>query len=127
MTPAEFKSCRQSMGLTTAWLAHRWGVAERSVQRWERDRILPDNLAADLAGLQVRFAAEVAKAVEEDGDAIIVPRTNLDSVGGFPASWWQLVAWAAHLQTDGMILYYDDDTDGLDDEQDDLEADDGQA
>ncbi|WP_033518466.1 helix-turn-helix domain-containing protein [Bifidobacterium cuniculi] len=127
MTPAEFKSCRESLGLSTRWLADRWGVSEYSVQRWERSRLLPDDLQADLLGLQVRFAAEVAKGIEEHGDAIIVPRTNAESVQDFPATWWRLIAWQIRLKTGGVILYYDDDTDGLDDEVDDLEGDDEQA
>lgn len=115
MTPAEFKCCRESLGLSTRWLADRWGVSEYSVQRWERNRILPDDLQADLLGLQVRFAAEISKGVGERGETIIVPRTNVDSVQGFPAAWWRLIAWQVRLKTEGLILYYDDDVADLDD------------
>ncbi|WP_156100109.1 hypothetical protein [Bifidobacterium cuniculi] len=86
--------------MSTRWLADRWGVSEYSVQRWERSRLLPDDLQADLLGLQVRFAAEVAKGIEEHGDAIIVPRTNAESVQDFPATWWRLIAWQIRLKTE---------------------------
>ena len=35
MTPEEFKSLRQQLGLNQTELAREWGVTDRAVRRWE--------------------------------------------------------------------------------------------
>ena len=103
MTSAEMKCLRESMGLTTKWLAARWDVAEFSVKRWERDRYLPDNLETDLRGLKRRFDAEVRHTA-----AVIVPRTEPESTGDMPAAWRRAIAQRARELSGARILYIDD-------------------
>lgn len=116
-TSAEMKCLRESMGLTTKWLSKRWGVAEYSVQRWERGRILPDELDADLHDLKRRFdrevqhtAAEADRANEMTGEptAIIVPRNDVDATRGMPAAWHRAIAQRAAELCGARILYADD-------------------
>ncbi|MCH9275018.1 hypothetical protein JS533_001775 [Bifidobacterium amazonense] len=108
MSPAECKCLRESMGLTTKWLAGRWGVAEYSVKRWERDRRVPDDLAADLTGLRNLFDRLVGEGVDERADAIPVPRVDAESPDDKPAAWHRIIAQRISEQTDGRILYYAD-------------------
>lgn len=123
LTPAEFKCLRASLGLTTKWLADRWGVAEFSVKRWERARMLPEEFSEDMLGLRRRFLDEVAQGKACVTDSISVPRTDHDTDLGFPAAWWQLIAWRVHEDTGQMILFYDDFTEDLEPEHDDLDGD----
>lgn len=124
LTPAEFKCLRASLGLTTKWLADRWGVAEFSVKRWERARMLPEEFSEDMLGLRRRFLDEVDQGKACVADSISVPRTDRDTDLGFPSAWWQLIAWRVHEETGQMILFYDDFTEDLEPEPDDLDGDD---
>lgn len=108
MGPAEMKCLRESLGLSTAWLARRWDVAERSVQRWERDRQLPVALEEDLERLAVERDQQVAAIVRESGNApILVPR--LDREGDeWPAEWHRAVALIAQKRTGRRIEFLPD-------------------
>lgn len=125
LTPAEFKCLRTSLGLTTKWLADRWDVAEFSVKRWERARMLPEEFSEYMLGLRQWFLDEVAQREACVADSISVPRTDRDTDLGFPAAWWQLIAWRVHEDTGQTILFYDDFTEDLEPEPDDLEDGDG--
>lgn len=39
MTPAEFKTIRESLGLTAQWIAENAGVKLRTAQYWEAGRM----------------------------------------------------------------------------------------
>jgi len=96
LTPAEAKSIRERMGLSTRWLAQRWERDERLVQRWERMRVLPAPLATDLTNLRAHFAAQVQALADDPAvDPIMVPRVDPDSADGFPAAWHRAVGLAA--------------------------------
>lgn len=111
MTPAEFKSLRESMGLTTKWLAARWDVSEYSVQRWESTRTLPEELEKDITGLKESFDHEVRVNASAHADTLIVPRTNKESPRGLPAAWHRAIAQRARETTGVRILYYTDESD----------------
>lgn len=109
MTSAEFKCLRESMGLTTKWLADRWGVAEFSVKRWERDRMLPAGFEEDMRDLKARFDREVAQAATTPEDScIIVPRVDAEAPRGLPAAWFHAVAQRASEKSGARILFYGD-------------------
>ena len=91
-TPAEVKSVRESLGLTTRWLAHRWRTAENSVKRWETSRFLPDDLADDLRALVALRDAQVEAGCEARLPCIEVPRLDADSIDDFPAAWHRAIA-----------------------------------
>lgn len=112
MTSAEFKCLRESMGLTTKWLAARWDVNEVSVQRWERNRTLPDSLAEDMARLKMQFDGEVEHAVETGGDYFVVPRNDrFHTMDDMPAAWHHMIAERVRERTGVRILFTDDEQD----------------
>lgn len=109
MTSAEFKCVRESLGLSSQWLADRWGVALFSVQRWERERVLPDELEADLCSLVARFKNAVQDGVMNAGDRYVeVPRTEDQSPDEMPAAYHRAVALAVVRRTGARIAYIDD-------------------
>lgn len=106
MTPAEFKATREALGLTSQWLADRWGVALYSVQRWERSRTLPEELAIDVEGLVSRMRDDIDRAAFGGGDRVIeVPRTDAESPDEMPAAYHRAVALAAARRTGARIVY----------------------
>ncbi len=106
MTPAEFKCYRESLGLSAQWLADRWGVATYSVQRWERSRSLPEELAIDLEGIERRMYVEIESGSMGGGDRVIeVPRTDEDSPDGMPAAYHRAVALAVARRTGARIVF----------------------
>lgn len=125
LTPAEFHCLRQQLGVTTKWLANRWNVTERSVQRWENSRCLPFEFTKDLLALRARQLDLIRTQCEEAMRAqsgVMVPRKNI-MPAEFPAEWWQIIAWHVHEQTGATILYADDTTEDLEPEPDDLDGD----
>lgn len=106
MTPAEFKATREALGLSSQWLADRWGVALYSVQRWERSRTLPDELSADIDGLVGRMRDEIDRAAFGGGDRVIeVPRTDAESPDEMPAAYHRAIALAVARETGARIVY----------------------
>ena len=68
MTPEEFKSLRQQLGLNQTELAREWGVTDRAVRRWEAGHSPVPPVAAyclRIMAQAVSFHQAVAKAVEE--------------------------------------------------------------
>ena len=125
LTPAEFHCLRQQLGLTTKWLANRWRVTERSVQRWENSRCLPLEFTEDILTLRRRQLDMIRTQCEQamrTQSGIMVPRKNIMPVE-YPAEWWQIIAWHVHEQTGATILYTDDTTEDLEPEPDDLDGD----
>lgn len=109
MTSAEFRCLRESMGLTTKWLAVRWDVSEFSVQRWERNRTLPDELADDMLRLKERFDGEIGRAIETGGDCLTVPRNDRHGTADdMPSSWHHMIAQRIRERS-GMRILFDDD------------------
>lgn len=106
MTPAEFKCTRESLGLSSQWLANRWGVALYSVQRWEKSRQLPEELAIDLEGIIEKMRREIDEASFGGGDRLIeVPRTDDESPDDMPAAYHRAVALAVARSTGARIVY----------------------
>ena len=107
MTSAEFKCLRESMSLTTRWLAEHWNVSEVSVKRWERNRFPPEGIEQDLRALHDQFLEEVRRGVESRADCRMVPRTDRYP-GLMPSAWRRAVAMRVQEQTGGRILFTDD-------------------
>ncbi len=125
LTPAEFHCLRQQLGLSTRWLAERWDVAERSVQRWENSRMLPLEFSVDMLDLRDRQRREIqneSDSVRRTQSGIMVPRKNI-MAAEYPAEWWQIIAWHVHEQTGATILYDDDYTEDLEPEPDGIGGD----
>lgn len=101
---AEFKCLREGMGLTTAWLANRWNVAEYSVKRWERERLPPAEYADDLLALKGTFDAAVDSIRPQT--RATVPRTEAESPDGMPAAWHRSIAQHASDRNKAMRISF---------------------
>lgn len=96
MTPAEFKTVRESLGLSAQWLATHWSVSLRSIRNWEDGTSpIPPNISAELTAIEdyVDDAAErMIEAIEsvpqnpQDLAIYEVPRVDADSPDIYPAS-----------------------------------------
>lgn len=107
LTSAELRSLRESMGLSTDWLAHRWHVSTYSLQRWEKNRALPDDLTADILRLKKTFDRRVDEICKADPESILVPRTAVEG-GHMPGTWDRAIAERVRERTGIRILYVGD-------------------
>lgn len=105
MTPAEFKARRERMGLSTQWLATRWGVSLLSVQRWERNRAIPDALAADFESIEDAFRDAVDTGAWAGKRVLTVPRVDAESLDGYPPAYHRAVALGIAERTGARIVY----------------------
>lgn len=105
MTPAEFKTLREHLQLTTRWLAERWGVSEVSVQRWERNRDAPESLQQELLEMQVDAQRLIEAGISREYGTIEIPRTDAESLGEYPAAFYRMCAQAISKETGAMIVY----------------------
>lgn len=105
MTPAEFKCTRELLGLSTRWLADRWGVSHLSVQRWERDRTLPDELARDVDDMADGFWRLVRDGMARSDGSIEVPRTDAACRGELPSAYYRRAAAIVARTTEGEIVF----------------------
>lgn len=108
MTPAEFKCAREMMGLSTAWLAARWGVSNMSVQRWERNRALPKPLDGDVREMLDGFLGRVEEGAARCDGLIEVPRTDAECLGEYPSAYYRRIAALVALRTHGEIVFRGD-------------------
>ncbi|ART74478.1 hypothetical protein BTO20_38405 (plasmid) [Mycobacterium dioxanotrophicus] len=63
MTPADFKTIRESLGLSAQWLADAVGVDQRTVRRWE-DGALP--LRTDVVALLTQLDKQMDADVTDE-------------------------------------------------------------
>jgi hypothetical protein len=91
MTPAAFKTIRESLGLSAQWLATAVHVDQRTVRRWE-DGAIP--LRADVVDLLTQLDEQTTADVVTKADQVLAnlgaaaganPTTALDSLA--PDDW----------------------------------------
>lgn len=118
LTPAEFRCLREQLGLTYKWLSKRWDVGLQTVYRWERNRVMPPNLAQDMLDLKKNFDSSVenlAKKYTKD-TTLEIPaiRDNEEDTGNerYPQRMVRAIAWAVHEKTGCKIDYPDGAWDG---------------
>ena len=105
MSPAELKCAREYLGLTTRWLSMRWGVSEYSVQRWERDRTPPPDIAHWIRDLRRQFDDQVETDVLAAEKTLTVPRTDEESPSLLPAATFRRMAALTAARTGARIEY----------------------
>ena len=112
MNGAEFKVLRESLGLSLAWLAQRWGLeSERGPKRWqERNEPIPEARAADMEQLAaiadglVEWQLKTEQLADAAGDRrLLVPRVDADSPDEFPASFYRAVAARVSWELEGRL------------------------
>ena len=117
MDGAEFKTLRESLGLSSAWLAARWGLgSERAIRRWEDNTTpVPDQRAAQLKeladhaeqlvdGMLDDLDAAGDDAPVEDWPVVEVPRVDADCAHtGLPASFFRAIAVRVWWELGGQV------------------------
>lgn len=113
MTPALFKATRETLGLSVAWLARRWGVRRQSVDRWESgERSIPDAIALDLQSLDAYTLSTIHEQIDEDAETLTVPQGAGEEDDQMPPAWYRMVAKRVAEQTGAKILYEGQDDPG---------------
>lgn len=116
MTDAELRMVREFLGLTTRWLAEHFGVAERTVHRWESgDTPVPDDVREEMERLEAVTAATVTATIEALHDVrdveIQTYRTDRDyrrhhPEQPWPASWHRAVVARVAQEVPGLVVTY---------------------
>lgn len=66
MTPAEFKTTREALGLTAQWIADHTKIGLRTVQHWDvGSRVVPSSVEDMLEAIDQTLEATVAQALEQ--------------------------------------------------------------
>lgn len=68
MTPADFKTLRESLGLSAQWLADTIGVDQRTIRRWE-DGVIP--LRPDAVELLTRLDNQMVVYIDGELERIL--------------------------------------------------------
>lgn len=111
MTPAEFKTLRESLGLTTEWLATQFEVSQRTIARWEDDGTPPEAVAGELLNIEdyaeglVDDILEQLRALDGADLEYAVPRINDDAPSEqFPASFWRAIGARVRAGNADVVL-----------------------
>ena len=104
LTGAQFKAQRERMGLSTAWLARRWGVTLLTVQRWENTTI-SEATARRFLQLVDRYNTQVQTLAGAGAPTISVPRTDDQVTDGYPSAWHRSIAFTAAATTGAELVY----------------------
>lgn len=71
MTPAEFRTMRETLGLTGQWVADRADVSLRAVQYWDEGRwVVPEAVEDMLETIEQTLEAAVEQALEQVDESI---------------------------------------------------------
>ena len=111
MTPAEFKSTRELLGLSAQWLASRLRVHIRTIQKFEDGALaVPEGITAELFEISESIAAAVDNYIAffaDNADAVLqVPRRESDTEGELPASAHRAIAARVRLALPALRLEY---------------------
>lgn len=111
LSGAEFRACREAMGLSGADVAKWLGVGLRSVRRWEASEppmwVAP--LMDDLAAVAARWVADLA-AVGAEGVAV-VHHDGFRVVGPgwvVPEAWWRVVVGRTRRECPSLAARWGD-------------------
>lgn len=106
MSPAEFKTRREGLGISARWLAYRWGVSLQSVQKWGNDGRIPEEYESDFRRLEQCADDAVAKGIQRHEGTIEVPRTEGRSgKTGYPSAYYRALALRIARVTGADIIY----------------------
>lgn len=137
LTAAEFRNRREAFGLSAEWLAERFGVALKTVQRWENGhRPVPRGVEDEMDIISTAIYEGAARGcaehlLETGNDVMMIPRTG--SHLGFPASWYRALVEAVReclrgefgdrgLKAAGFRVVYFDEVEGADESAQSVEA-----
>ncbi|MDE2100162.1 MAG: hypothetical protein KGL39_23100 [Patescibacteria group bacterium] len=111
MTPAEFKCTRELLGFSAQWLAVRFNVSLRTIQRFEDGtQPIPAGISEELEEIDRSIAAAIDGYITFFGnksDATLeVPRVDADAIGGLPASAHRAIAARVRQILPGLHLEF---------------------
>lgn len=127
MTPAEFRSIRDHLGLSHEWLAEAFEVTDRTIRRWESGAApIPTGVAqrmGELAAQTRRFVQSVVREVRRDPpdpDGARWVQTYRDDEayrrfapdGGWSAGWHRAAMQRVKNAEPSVRLHYAGDTSG---------------
>jgi len=78
------------------------------VQRWERNRAIPDALAADFESIEDAFRDAVDTGAWVERGVLAVPRVDAESLDGYPSAYHRAVALAIAERTGARIEFGDE-------------------
>lgn len=117
MSAAEFKVCRERLGLTASWVATQLGVYEKTISRWETgERVVSEEAANLLRLIHARTSRLIMKSIRKikkpttlltyrrDEDMVTFELfSDLDLVVPLPASWHRAMTGRIALLTDQPV------------------------
>ena len=115
MTGAEFRALRESLALSSKWLADRWNITERTVLRWEYDQSpVRDWAAAKLRAIAAEADEETDRLTTErqhgKNPIIWTYRTDAELHADrdltYPAAWHRAAAYRAAAQIHARLDYW---------------------
>lgn len=109
MGPAEFRTLREYLGLTTQWVATRLMVGPRAVLRWESPgEKVPENAAALIRSLLTEADAEVRKRLSNEPFTMVVPSETVWHRGEYPPTWHRAIAARVYRDCDQVTISYEE-------------------
>lgn len=116
MTPAELKATRESLGLSTRWLAEYCDVREQTVQRWESGYSpIPAGVIEDVEALKAALDEMVKAGIRAMKEAaahgvdpvILVPETDERPVSppDWPATSRRVAGLAIAAESGAEMVY----------------------
>lgn len=116
MSAAEFRVVRESLGLTTRWVAEFLEVAERTVHRWEGGQSpIPDGVRRTMRYVEGNTADAVAAKTEtcrvNPTRPLLTYRTDAEywaehPTRSYPASWHRALAARVAREIPGLAIDY---------------------
>lgn len=116
MSGAELRCLRESLGLTTRWLADHLDVAERSVHRWEAGvRDVPEGVSSEVLRLsEITYEALdglTGKLLDVPEPDVITYRSDEDYRAhhpeqDWPASWHRALCARLAGEVPGLRIEY---------------------
>lgn len=122
LTPAELKSQREYLGLSTAWIADRLVIGERRIQRMETGQetipdaviALIDEVQADAKKMVEQMVAVYRRKVKAaEGAPALLPTYRTDKISEeaskpYPSRFYRHVAARVADAAAGAIIVYSD-------------------
>ena len=118
LTPAELKTWREALGLSTEWLAQRTGVSVRTVQHWESPKgSVPDDVSElmndilwfckEMADLELKRASNVLLRFKTNEEF----HKNIPSFDFLTYKAHAAILFLAQMQNPDLVIEYFPDKD----------------
>lgn len=113
MSNADFRAMREYLGLPAQWLADRFEVNTRTVQKWDSGEArIPEGISSKMEALESFTGGVVARFVDElrdDAEMYFeIPRTHedleeMDEYADMPLDWWRMVGARVRTMRGGFL------------------------